>query len=482
MGGQVAATNRPLATLLRMRRSSQDDAEGKLSDVVTDTPETHYTRSADGTNLAYQVCGNGPLDLVFVHGVAIPIDLLSEDPGFARFRKRLGMFSRTVCFDRRGRGASEGDARDFVVKEIFDADLIAVLDAVGFGQAAMVGAGLSASELMHFLLTHPDRVSFLVLFNSFAHYVQEDDYPWGVSPEGVDHVVSTVAESWGRGEVERVAPSRIADERFRAWFARSTRFGGGPDEIASIIRYKWEEDVRGLLPSVSVPTLVLHRERNRYIQLGAGRYMAEHIPDAKFVVLPGDDHLFFVGDTDALADEIEEFLTGVRSGAESEVILAAVLFTDLVASTEYQARVGPGEWSRLTDHHEAMVRKVLARHGGREVKTTGDGFLAIFDGTGRGLRCAAEIVKGAKALGLELRAGVHTGEVELRGSDIAGLAVTIASRVCDLAGPDDVLVTGTVTDLMVGSGIEFEERGERELKGVPGKWRLFGAKNVGTAR
>jgi class 3 adenylate cyclase len=445
--------------------------------VVTDAPETRYTRSADGTNLAYQVCGNGPIDLVFVHGIAIPIDLLSEDPGFVRLRKRLSMFSRTVWFDRRGRGASEGDARDFLVEEIFDADLIAVLDAVGFKQVTMVGACLSVSEPTHFLLTYPERVSSFVLVNSFAHYVREDDYPWGHAPESVDHVVSALKEGWGMARnLEMVAPSRMADERFRAWLARSTRFGAGPDEIANIIRYKWEEDVRPLLPSISVPTLVLHRQGYRYIELGAGRYLAEHIPDAKFVVLPGDDHFFFTGDTDVLADEIEEFLTGVRSGAEGEVILAAVLFTDIVASTEHQARVGPRQWSRLTDHHHAMVREMLARHRGREVKTTGDGFLAIFDGTGRGLRCAAEIVKRAKGLGLRLRAGVHAGEVELRGSDIAGLTVTIASRVCDLAGPGDVLVTGTVTDLMVGSGIEFEERGERGLKGIPGTWRLYAVK------
>jgi class 3 adenylate cyclase len=442
--------------------------------VVTDAPETRYTRSADGTNLAYQVCGNGPLDLVFVHGIAIPIDLLSEDPGFVRLRKRLGMFSRTVWFDRRGRGASEGDARDFLVEELFDADLIAVLDAAGFRQAAMVGAGLSVSEPIHFLLNHPERVSSLVTFNSFAHYVQEDDYPWGHARESLDQIVSTFKERWGTDAGVAIgAPSRIADERFRAWFARSARFGGGPDEIADIIRYKWEEDVRPLLPSISVPTLVLHRQGNRYIELGAGRYLAEHIRDAKFVALPGDDHLFFVGDTDALADEIEEFLTGVRSGAEGEVILAAVLFTDIVASTEHQAQVGPGVWSRLTDRHDAMIRAALARHRGHEVKTTGDGFLATFDATGRAVRCAADVLAGAKDIGLDLRVGVHTGEVEVRGDDIAGLAVTIAKRVCDLAGPGQVLVSEMVRGHMVGSGIEFDGQGELELKGVPGTWRLF---------
>jgi class 3 adenylate cyclase len=215
------------------------------------------------------------------------------------------------------------------------------------------------------------------------------------------------------------------------------------------------------------------------IHLGAGRYLAEHIAGAKLVVLPGEDHLFFVGDTDALVDEIEEFMVGTRGGAEGDAVTTTVVFTDIVASTEYQARVGPREWSRLTDQHEALVRDLLVRHRGREVKTIGDGFLATFDGTGRGLRCAAEIVKSAKGIGLELRAGVHTGEVELRGSDIAGLAVTIASRVCDLAGPGEVLVTRTVTDQVVGSDIGFDDRGEHELKGVPGSWRLFSVNNLG---
>jgi class 3 adenylate cyclase len=270
-----------------------------------------------------------------------------------------------------------------------------------------------------------------------------------------------------------LAPSRAADERFQAWITRSRRFRGGPDKVADLIRINFEDDVRPLLSSVSVPTLVLHREGNRWIHLGAGRYLAEHIPHAKLVVLPGADHIFFVGDSDALVDEIEEFLTGTRSGAESETELAVVLFTDIVASTEHQARVGAREWSRLTDHHDAMVRAALSRHGGHEVKTTGDGFLATFNATGRALRCSANILAGARGIGLELRAGVHTGEVEVRGDDIAGLAVTIAKRVCDLAVPGQVLVSETVRGHMVGAGINFEEQGEHELKGVPGTWRLF---------
>jgi class 3 adenylate cyclase len=443
---------------------------------VTDSAETHYTRSADGTNLAYQVSGDGPLDLMFRHGTGIPTDLLSEDAGFMRLRRRLDTFSRTVWFEGRGMGASEGHPREALARRLADADLIAVLDAAGFERLAFVSVDAVATQAIHFSATHPERVSALVMVNCFAHYVREGDYPWGVPSESLDRLVTGVREGWGTGGfVEVVAPSRFGDERFRAWYARSVRFGGGPDQIAEMTRAGFAQDVRHLLPSISVPTLVLHREGDRFIRLGAGRYLAEHIPDAKFVILPGDDHLFFVGDTDALVDEIEEFLTGARGGAEGEVVMAAVLFTDIVASTEHQARVGPREWSRLTDRHDAMVRAALSHHRGHEVKTIGDGFLATFDATGRALRCAAEILAGAKDIGLELRAGVHTGEVEVRGDDIAGLAVTIAKRVCDLAGPGEALVTRTVSDLVVGSRIVFEDRGDHELKGVPGTWRLYRA-------
>jgi class 3 adenylate cyclase len=439
---------------------------------MTDAPESHYTRSADGTNLAYQVSGDGPLDLVFLN-TALPIDLLSEDAGFIRLRKRLDTFSRTVWFESRGVGASEGDARDTNPGGMFDADLIAVLDAAGFERAALLAEDAAGGRAIHFSVTHPERVSALVLVNSYAHYVRKDDYPWGLPPEIVDRYVVTIKETWGTAAaVEVIAPSRVADGRFRAWYSRSMRFTGGPDQIGDTAQASLEADLRPCLPAISCPTLVLHREGNRYIHLGAGRYLAEHIPNATFVVLPGEDHLYFVGDADALVDEIEEFLTGARSGAEGDVMTMTVLFTDIVASTEHQARVGPREWSRLADHHDAMVRAALSRYRGHEVKTTGDGFLATFDATGRALRCAAEILAGANDIGLELRAGVHTGEVEVRGDDIAGMAVTIAKRVCDLAGPGQVLVSETVRINMVGGGIEFIDQGEHELKGVPDTWRL----------
>ena len=440
--------------------------------MVSRSPEIQYTRSADGTNLAYQVSGAGPLEMVLLGGG--PIDLLVEEPGLVRLLKRMTGFSRTLWFDERGRGASEGDPRDAIVEEVFASDLAAVLDAVGFERPVLVMGGEGGGLAIHFTVNHPERVSALVLVNSCAYYVCEDDYPWGASPETLDHLEASLKANWGRSApVDFLAPSRIADERFNAWFTRAQRVDVGPDQVAAIVRAAFERDVREILPSVSCPTLVLHREGDRYINLGAGRYLAEHIPNAKFVVLPGDDHIPFVGDIDALADEIEEFLTGARSGSEGEVVLASVLFTDIVASTEYQARVGPRGWSRLADHHDAMVRAALARFRGREVKTTGDGFLVTFETTGRALRCAAEVVAGAKGIGLELRAGVHTGEIEVRGDDLGGLAVTIAKRVCDMSGPGQVLVSEAVRAHMVGAGIDFEDRGEHELKGVPGTWRLF---------
>ena len=448
--------------------------------VVTDIPEIQYARSADGTKIAYQVTGEGPRDLVILGGGAIPFDLLWDDPGFIRFSRRLSMFSRTIWFDLRGWGASEGNANDGLTGEIFDADMNAVLDGISCERVALFGWGYSTANALHFSVTHPERLEALVLFNSYAHYIREEDYPYGLAPEEVDAFMERFQEGWGTGGTfELLVPGRVADDRFRSWWVRSARLQVGSAQVAQVLRVNMERDLRPLLSGITLPTLVLHREENRFIEVGAGRYLAEHIPGAKFIILPGGDHHYFVGDLDGLADEIEEFLTGTHSGAEGEVVLAAVLFTDIVASTEHQSRVGPRGWSRLADHHDAVVRAALEHYRGHEVNTTGDGFLATFDATGRALRCAAEIVAGAKDIGLDLRVGIHTGEVEVRGGGLGGLAVVIAKRVCDLAGPGEVLVTRTVTDHVVGSDIEFDALGKHKLKGVPGKWRLFGVKNLG---
>jgi class 3 adenylate cyclase len=463
------------------RHSTQSQCSPPLASrecqVVVAAPEIQYARSADGTNLAYQVSGSGPLELVFLH-VAYPIDLLSEDPGFDRFRRRLGSLSRAVWFDARGNGASEGQALDGQREEIFDADFFAVLDAVGFERPVVVAEGWPGLRAIRFSAAHPERVDSLVLINSYAHGLRDTDYPLGVPPGAVEGIIEAARQHWGTTEaaaqnLQILAPSRADDERFRAWFARAARFSGGPDLVADMMRAGYEDDVRPLLPALSVPTLVLHREGDRYVDVGMGRYLAEHIPGARFVAVPGADHLFFVGDTDALVDEIEEFLTGARSGAEGEVMMVAVLFTDIVASTEHQLKVGPRAWSRLSDQHDAMVRSALVRNRGREVKTMGDGFLATFNSTGGALRCAEAILAGATDLELELRVGLHTGEVEVRGDDIAGLAVTIAKRICDVASAGTVLVSETVRSNMVSSGLEFKSQGDYELKGLPGNWRLY---------
>jgi class 3 adenylate cyclase/pimeloyl-ACP methyl ester carboxylesterase len=437
-------------------------------------PETRITHSADGTALAYQVYGQGALDLVTLGGGYSPYELMWDDPGFLRMAKRLGKFSRTIYLNPRGWGASEGDPRSIYSGQFSRDDLVAVLDAAGAKQAALMAWSATGARAIDFAAMHPERVRAIVLIDGFAHYVREEDYPWGMPRESLDRAVAYLEEAWATAvDLDITAPSRMADERFRTWWGRHRRAGVGPNAYAAAFRASLEQDVRELLPSIAAPTLVLHREGDRFIHLGAGRYLAEHIPNAKLVVLPGEDHIFFVGDTDAIVDEIEEFLTGYRSEAEGQVRTVTVLFTDIVASTEHQARVGPREWSRLTEQHDTIVRDRLSGHSGRAVKTTGDGFLATFDSIGGALRCAGEILANAKGIGLDLRAGLHTGDVEVRDDDIAGLPVTIAKRVCDLAAPGEVLVTEIVRGLMMGSGFGFMERGERDLKGVPGSWRLY---------
>ena len=442
---------------------------------MSELHESHYARSADGTKIAFHVTGDGPRDLVILGGGTIPFDLLWDDPGFLRLSRRLSTFCRTIWFELRGWGASEGNGMDNLVGEIFNTDLCAVLDASGFERVALFGWGYSTAPALHFAVTLPERLDALVLFNSYAHYVREDDYPVGLPAEEIDEFMGRFQEGWWDtgSTLELLVPSRVGDDRFRAWWTRSSHLQVGSDEVVEILRATMGLDRRSLLPSIGVPTLVLHREGNKYIEVGAGRYLAQQIRRAKFVALPGGDHHFIAGDLDGLVDEIEEFLTGARSGAEGDVVLAAVLFTDIVASTVHQAQAGPREWSRLADRHDAMVRAALAHYRGREVNTTGDGFLATFDATGRALRCAAEIVAGAKDIGLDLRIGIHTGEVEARGGTIGGLAVVIAKRVCDLAEPGQVLISETVRGHMVGAGIEFDDRGEHHLKGVPGTWRLY---------
>ena len=444
---------------------------------MEDQPVTQYAKAPDGVSIAYQVTGGGPQDLVFFPGLARPLDLLGEDPGFVRFRKRLAAFSRTIWCEVRGTGASGGNFLDNFAEGVSDADVTALLDASGCEQVVPVAAANSGAVAISYAALHPDRVSALVLIATYAHYVREDDYTCGLTRDELERYDADIREQWGTGMtlglLGMLAPSKAGDEAFLAWYARSQRLGSSPEEVAAAVRAAFVRDVRHLLPTISVPTLVVHRTGDRYIRADAGRYLAEQIPGAKYVELPGEDHLFFVGDTDAFVDEIQEFLTGGRQAPEGDLVTSTILFTDIVSSTEQSARMGHRKWTSLTDDHDAMVRATLHRHRGHEVKTIGDGFLATFDATTRAIRAAVEIVTACKGMGLDVRAGVHAGEVEVRPDDVVGLTVSIAKRICDVAGAGQVFVSEAVKALLVGSGMAASDQGTHVLKGVPDEWRLY---------
>jgi pimeloyl-ACP methyl ester carboxylesterase len=364
---------------------------------VDQRPVTRYAIAPDGVSIAYQVTGDGPLDVVWMSALSYPIDLLWEEPGFAHAVKRLRGFSRTVWYEGRGWGASGGSYLDRVIEEVAAGDLTAVLEGTEAEQVVLVGWSLTGTWAVSYAAAHPERVKALVLIDTHAHYVREVDYPLGFPLDALESLIRALGEQWGSGAtVETLAPSKADDSMFRERVARYERLGTSPDQVAKGSRLACLRDVRHLLPSVSVPTLVIHRGADRFIRADAGRYLAEHIPGAKYVELPGDDHLFFVGDADAILDEIEDFLTGTHQAPEGDVVTATVLFTDIVASTEQAARMGHRKWNSLTHDHDAMVRATLTRHRGREVKTMGDGFLATFDATSRAVRAAIEILTGAK--------------------------------------------------------------------------------------
>jgi class 3 adenylate cyclase len=445
---------------------------------MDERPVTRYVKARDGVNLAYRIAGDGPLDLLWVLDGALPVDLLWDEPSFAHVAHRLAGFSRTIWVTPRGFGGSGGQVLDTYVERIGDSDLSDLIDHCEAERVALVGSGVTGWFVIRYAHEHPDRVQSLVLIDSYAHYLQRPDYPVGRSQAQLDQVEVRVPEVWGSGAtLDVVAPSRTADPLFRERYARMERLGQPPDQAATVIRRTLMMDVRDLLPSLRVPTLVLHRRGDRWIRVEAGRYLGASIPGAKYVELPGDDHLFFVGDADAVVDEVEEFLTGGHQAPEGEVVTATILFTDIVSSTEQSARLGHRRWSRLSEDHDAMVRSTVERYRGRVVKTTGDGFLVTFDAASRAVRAASEVVKAARAAGLDIRAGVHTGEVEVRPDDVIGLPVSTAKRVCDVAEPCHVFVTEVVKLQVAESGIETEDRGEYKLKGVPGVWRLFAVRS-----
>src|ERR1051325_1132126 len=387
-------------------------------------PETRYARCEEG-NVAYQVIGDGPLDLVFVPSWASNVDIMWEEPSLAHFLRRLGAFSRLLCFDKRGTGVSDSvPLAALPTLEHWMEDVCSVMTATGSHRTALLGDAEGGQMAMLFAATYPERTSALVLLNTCARHLRDVDYPWGRPADLTTPFLQRMEELWGTGGlVDIMAPSVAHDERFRRWYSRYERLSLGPRAGATMYGAQLERDLRGVLPTIRVPTLVLHRAGNRHIRVGHGRYIAEHIPGAKYVELPGEDHFFHVGDVEALLGEIAEFLTGVRPAPTYDRVLATVLFTDIVRSTDLAAVLGDHAWCALLDTHNGIVRRELNRHRGREVKTTGDGFLATFDGPARAIRCASAIREQVRPLGIEIRAGLHTGECQLMGDDVGGIAV-----------------------------------------------------------
>jgi class 3 adenylate cyclase len=434
-------------------------------------PVTRYAKSGD-VHIAYQVTGEGPLDLVWVPGFVSHLEHHWEEPAMARFTERLASFSRLIRFDKRGTGLSDRVAIPTLEQRMDDVRL--VMDAVGSERAALFGISEGGPMSLLFAATYPKRTVALVIYGSYAKRSWSPDHPHGLRDSQWDALFDTMEREWGGPMgLEIWAPGAAKDERLKQWWATYLRLAASPGAAIQVMRMNREIDVRHVLPAIRVPTLILHRNGDRLTSIAQARVMAEHIVGARFVELPGDDHLFTVGDTDVILDEIEEFLTGVRHGPEPDRVLATVLFTDIVGSTEKAAALGDRRWRDLLEQHGAVVRRELGRFRGREIDTTGDGFLATFDGPARGIRCARAVSEGVHALGLEVRAGLHTGEVELLDDKVAGLAVHIGARVAAAAGPGEVLVSSTVKDLVAGSGLRFQDRGLQALKGVPGEWHLF---------
>ena len=440
-------------------------------------PDTRYAKSG-AVHIAYQVVGEGPIDLVLITGLFSHIEHQWEEPSFARFLERLASFSRLIVFDARGAGLSDRAPELPPMEEQMD-DVLAVLDATGSTSAAFFGMSQAGPMAILFAASHPERTRALVLYGSYARPRAADGYPWGRSAEWMDDYGRLIDNAWGTGMfLSQVAPTRAADNAFRQWWSRYERLSYGPGNALAYFRMNAQIDVRPILPTIRTPTLVLQRRDDVYRDAGQARYLADQIPGAKLVELSGVDHLPYLGDSGAVLDEVQEFLTGVRPPPEHDRVLATVLFTDIVQSTERAGTLGDHAWMELLERHHAVVRRELVRYRGREIDTAGDGFLATFDGPARAVRCAVAIIGELRPIGLEIRAGVHTGEIELMDADgVGGIAVHIGARVAAQAGPSEILVSGTVKDLVAGSGIDFVDRGTHQLKGVAGEWRLFSVRS-----
>lgn len=437
-------------------------------------PPIKYTKSG-GVHIAYQVLGEGPIDLLLVHGWVSNLEFFGEEPTAARFLERLTAFSRVIQFDKRGTGLSDRVSENQLpTLEQRMEDVHAVLNAVGSQRAALFGISEGGPMCALFAATYPERTAALITCGSYARWLRDDDCPWAPSREQHEAAFAAYEKSWGTSiGFKTIAPTASADERNRNWWARYLRMGASPGAGVALYRMNVEIDIRGLLPSIRVPTLLLHRAGDRLVNLAASRYMAERIPGAKLVELAGDDHLPFFGDSDAVIDEIQEFLTGVRPAPAYDTTLATVLFVDIADSTGKAAALGDARWRDLLQAFHQGVRQELERHRGRLIDTAGDGAFASFDGPARAIRCACAIRDRSAALGVPVRTGLHTGECRIAGDKLAGVAVHIGARVAACAQPGAVVVSSTVKDLVAGSGLQFADAGTHNLKGVTGEWRLF---------
>lgn len=439
-------------------------------------PRTRYASRGD-LDIAYQVLGEGPRDVVVMPGPFIPIDSIDAEPSMYRFFRRLSSFCRVIRFDHRGMGMSSRIGADKITPNCWAEDVVTVLDALGLERATIFVSGVTSVSALILAADHPERVAGLVIINGTARPLWAPDYDMGPRIGGTDTFTTVAIEpdaiEQGFDVLDFVAPSVAADNAFRTWWDNAGNRAASPSMARRSNQALTDADARAKLPLIAAPTLALHRAQTRLLPVGHGRYLGQHIPGCRYVELPGADSLYWVGDSAPLLDEIEEFITGARSGAVTERVLTTVMFTDIVGSTAHAATLGDDRWRDLLDNHDRIVRHELERFRGREVNTAGDGFVATFSSPSVALDAADAIVAAVRQLGIEVRVGVHAGEVEMRGEDIAGMAVHIAARVAGQAGAGEVLVSSTVREIVTGSRRTFTERGEHALKGVPGTWRLW---------
>jgi class 3 adenylate cyclase/alpha-beta hydrolase superfamily lysophospholipase len=439
-------------------------------------PETRYAKSGN-IHIAYQIVGDGPLDLILIHGWISHLEHQWEEPSLARFLDRLAAFSRLIVFDKRGTGLSDRVADNALptLEQRMD-DVRAVMEAAGSTRAALFGISEGGPLAALFAATYPMRTSALIMYGSYAKWIRDAEYPWAPPREDHEAAFKAYEEHWGTPiGLKVLAPSVASEERWRQWWGRHQRMSASPGAGVTLYRMNIEIDIRPILPTIQVPTLILHRAGDRLMSPGGARYMAGQIRGAKYVELLGEDHIAWIGEVDNLLAEIQEFVTGVRPASEVDRILATVLFVDIVSSTERAVALGDARWRDLMGNYQQQVGKEVARLGGRVINTAGDGVFASFDGPARAIRCACAVRDAVAALGLTIRSGLHTGECEIDGDKIAGIAVHIGARVAAHAGPGEILLSSTVKDLVAGSGLRFVDRGSHTLKGVAGRWRLFAA-------